>query len=326
MNKILQVNIFSCGHRAYRFPFTVKSFEELIQCKNIDKIRIVIHAESQMINFWNSYLNTKKPNIECQLVQYSNSDYLTRVLQSQKTECEYSCKLDDDVLMSRHVWDFMTDNIGIISDAHPVIAPILTNGMPSTELFVQDFLNPEDIEIAHSMFLRGVIPTHLWDLDYTEINLKIKSMKIWNDREYWDFVTTADTKWEVLPIYWFYCLVRGVHPSRFSSEYNLFIAERIIKNKEKFFQKQNYYFEEYDGPYFTNNTFISKTQYWRDTLPMFGTPWGLGWDEGQLTMRMKMDNASILYVRNGFGIHMAYGMTDNAQLIEQTYIRNFCHE
>lgn len=319
----LQINLFSCGHRSYRFPFTTKSIQELMSIKNKDKVMLCIHGESQIIDMWKDYFSSNPVPFQVKLYLYKNSDYMSRVLRSQETECEYSCKLDDDVLISRHVWDYMIDNLSVIDDNHPVIAPILTNGIPSAELFVQDFLEEDDKEIAHSLFLKGSIsPVNLWDLDFTEINEKIKSMSRWDDREYWDFVTKADTKWETLPIQWFYCLVRGVHPSRFSCDYNLFIADKIKKNKNKFFGKNDYYFSEYDGPYFTNNIFISKTSYWRDIVPLFGTPYGLGWDEGQFTMRMKMDGATILYVRNGFGIHMAYGMTENWREIENTYIRN----
>jgi hypothetical protein len=316
--KKLQINLLSCGHRAYRFPFTTKAIQELSCIKNVDKIVVCIHGEPQAILAWRKYFSKNPVTFECKLYQYTNSNYLDRVRAAHDTPCKYSCKLDDDVLISRHVWDYMIDNLDAISDKNPMMAPILTNGMPTVELFVKDFLNEEDRNTAYSLFLKQMVPVNLWGLNYTSINEKISSMKKWDDREYWDFVSTANTHWDTNPVPWHYFNVRGVHPARFSLAYNLFIAQKIFDNREKFFGKNNYYFDTYNAPYFTNNTFISETKYWKDTLPLFDD----GWDEGQLSLRLKMDNTSILYVRNGFGIHMAYGMTEGHTEIEKTYTDN----
>lgn len=318
MENKLQINMFSCGHRSHRFPLSVKMVQELSNIKNIDKIRLCIHAEQPIVDLWTQYFQANKPNYEVRLYRYPNSHYLSRVHNAQNTEYKYSCKLDDDVLISRHVWDYMIDNLDIIdNERFPIIAPILTNGIPSTDLFVRDFLNEEDQKKAHSLFLSTQLPD-LWGLDYSQINEKIRSMKKWDGREYWDFVAKADTKWETNPVPWSYFIVRGIHPARISAEYNLFIANKIIQNKDKFFGKNEYSLETYHAPYFTNNLFIAETKYWVDTLPLHND----GWDEGQLSLRMMMDNSSVLYVKNGFGIHMAYGMTEQQMLIENTYIKN----
>jgi len=211
----------------------------------------------------------------------------------------------------------MIENLDKIGDEHPIISPILTNGIPSVDFFIKDFLNEEEKIHAYQLFLNQRVPINLWGLDYSSINDKLSTMTSWDDYEYWKFVFKADTKWEKNQVPWHYFNVRGVHPARFSYEYNIFIANCIFKNKAKFFEKNNYYFDTYSAPYFTNNTFISKTKYWRDTLPLFDD----GWDEGQLSLRLRMDNKSILYVRNGFGIHMAYGMTENWKAIEDYYIK-----
>ena len=314
----LQINLLSCGHRSHRFPMSVKMVQEISNIKNIDQIRLCIHGEQQVIDAWKRYFTENKPNFDVRIYQYGNSNYLDRVKNAHSTECPYSCKLDDDVLISRHVWDYIIENLDLISDEHPIIAPVLTNGMPSVDLFIRDFLSPEDLKTAHELLLSGSVMQNLWGLDYSKINEKIHSMKTWNAREYWDFVSTVDTKWDINPVPWHYFNVRGVHPARFSAEFNLFIAQKVFENPNKFFGKNEYSLETFKAPYFTNNMFVSKTKYWVDTLPLFDD----GWDEGQLSLRMLMDNTSILYVKNGFGIHMAYGMTDKQMLIERTYIEN----
>lgn len=318
MTNKLQINMFSCGHRSHRFPLSVKMYEEISKIKNLDKIRFCIHAELPVAQAWTQYFQQNNPNFDVRIYQYPNSNYLDRVRNAQNTEYEYSCKLDDDVLISRHVWDYMIDNLKIIDrNKFPIIAPILTNGIPSVELFIRDFLNENDQQEAHNILLRGRVP-NLWGLDYSKINEKIESMKKWNGKEYWDFVSKVDTKWETNPVPWSYFIVRGIHPARISAEYNLFIANKIFENKDKFFGKNEYLLETFNAPYFTNNLFIAETQYWINTLPLHND----GWDEGQLSLRMMMDESSVLYVKNGFGIHMAYGMTEQQMLIEKTYIEN----
>lgn len=312
----LQINLLSCGHRSNRFPFTLKSVQQLQKIKNKDLIVLCIHGERNIIQLWRDYFAASAAGLRVQFYEYPNAEYLDRVRTAQKTECEYSCKLDDDVLISCNVWDYIIDNLHMLSDKNPIIAPILTNGMPSVEMFVEDFLDEKDKETAYSIFRKTYIPS-MWGLDYSAINRKIASMSAWSGKEYWDFMRVVDTKWEVTPLSWVYFNVRGVHPARFSMQYNMFVAEKISQNKDKFFNTKDFRLESYSAPYFTNNIFISKTQFWRDTLPLYDD----GFDEGQMSLRMLMDNSAILYVRNGFGIHMAYGMTEGFSIIENTYMR-----
>jgi hypothetical protein len=292
--------------------------KELSNIKNIDKIILSIHGEKLIIDLWRKYFDETKPTFEIKLYEYENSNYLDRINNAHKTDCTYSCKIDDDVLISRHVWDFIIENLESINDDHPIIAPILTNGMPSVDLFIRDFLSSEDLKIAHSLLLSGRIQENLWGLDYSKINEKLKSMEVWDPIEYWKFVSRVDTKWHINQVPFSYFIVRGVHPARFSSDFNIFICEKIFENLDKFFGKNDYSFETFKTPYFTNNMFVSTTKYWIDTLALAHD----GWDEGQLSLKMLIDNSSVLYVKNGFGIHMAYGMTDNQMLIEKTYIEN----
>jgi hypothetical protein len=317
MQDKLQINLFGSSYRGYRFPFTTKMMDELQNVTYKDRIKVCIHAEGDALAQWKHYFSTKPPQVETQFIQYPDSEYMTRVYHAQSTDCKYSCKLDDDVLVSRHVLDYILENLNSISHKHPIIAPILTNGMPSTELFIQDFLSQEDKKIAYDIFCNTPIESH-FHLDYTSLDQKVRSMKEWNDREYWDYAAIADTKWDSKNLPWCYFIVRGMHPARLSYEYNRFIAERVFSNKDKFFGKNEYRFDTYITPYFTNNMFVSETEYWRLTTPIHGG----GFDEGQLSVRMAMDNSSVLYIRNGFGIHMAYGMTHNASDLEKLYIEN----
>ena len=321
----LQINLYSCSSKNSRFKFSTRIMDELCEIKNKDKVVVCIHAEPELLNLWSQYFSDKNVDFELNIYQHQNPWYLARTYTALQTPCKYTCKVDDDALISRHVWDYMIENLDKLSEKNPIIAPIFTNGIPSAELFAEDFLDGDDLEKLYELFLSGRIAVNQWGLDYSEVNDKIASMEKWDGREYWDYMETADTKWqtqvdpstgELIP--WSYFQVRGVHPARFSKEINMFLADVIIKNKEKFFDKNEYWLEEYPAPHWTNNIVVATTDFWIKSLPIHND----GWDEGNMNLRMLMDESRVLYVRNGFGIHMAYGMTEGQAEIERYYTEN----
>lgn len=297
----------------------LRMIDEILKTKYLDQCILYVYTERDGVDILKRYFSNIKTNLKVNIVVLNDSTYTDRVRYAQSSTAEYSCKMDDDVLMSAHVWDYMIENLDKISHKHPIIAPIFTNGIPSADAFVHDFLtDSNDIQTAHNWFLCERIADTEWGLNYTRINEKLSSMQVWNDQEYWDAVTSINTEWETRPVPWYYFMVRGVHPARYSRHYNMFIADQIIKNKEKFFGKNDYWLDTIKAPYFCNNLFISKTEYWKKTSTLFYD----GWDEGQLTLQMKLDDATPLYIRNGFAIHMAYGMTRNQHEIENYYIQH----
>lgn len=314
--ELLQINLF-CS-KISRFNFTKKMVDQILKIKDKTKIKLCIYGEVPNINLWKEYFTNNKPTFNIELISFADGHYPSKVDHAHKTSCKYSCKMDDDILMSHHVWEFILNNLDSISDKHPVIAPIFTNGIPSTDMFVDDFLSQEDRKIAHNYFLTEYIDENEWGLNFANINKNISLMSEWSGEKYWDMVTNVDTEWDVRPLPWYYYMVRGVHPARYSRDYNIFIADKIIENKEKFFSKQDYKLETYKAPYFCNNLFFCETEFWRESFKLFSD----GWDEGQLTLKMNLEKSSPLYIRNGFAIHMAYGMTRGQQEIENYYINN----
>ena len=146
----------------------------------------------------------------------------------------------------------------------------------------------------------------------------IKSLDTWNGEEYWKLVDRVNpTKGrEGLP--WFYSIVKGVHPARFSYDYNMYIAKHAAEKKELVLNNSELFLEKYLTPYFCNNLFIAKTEFYLEAQKVFFD----NWDEGQLTMYANRTDKSPIYVRNCYGIHMAYGCTERQKEIEKYYIDN----
>lgn len=314
----LQINLFCSGVKHTRFGMTSKLVDEIYKIKDQSSFKLCIYGEEININQWVGYFKDK-PKLNIELVKFSSPHYPDKVRHAHKTQSEYSCKVDDDILISCNLWDYIIDNLDQITDRNPIIAPILTNGIPSVELFVEDFCTSKQKKDVHGLFMIGQVNDHEWGLNFSKVNEYIHSIIEWSGREYWDMVTNTETWWDKrdhLP--WYYYMVRGVHPARFDYECNIYIANCILANKEKFYNSGKYYLDTYKAPYFTNNMFFCKTSYWKKTFNLFSD----GFDEGQLTLQGQLDGSNILYVRNGFGIHMAYGMTVCQSEIESYYIKN----
>lgn len=310
----LHVNLFCSPIR--RFSLSFKNINELICCGS-KNVRIRIIGTSDVIDLWESKLKdyTGNNDIPVELVGVPTHEYNLKVKIAHQTDCKYSCKLDDDVLISRHVWKYILENLNKINIKNPIISPILTNGMSSVDLFIEDFLSDNKKQIAKEILLRNRVRTHAWGLNFRGVNDYISNLKKWDGEEYWKFIRNYDNGWKQLnkPDRW--VVVLGVHPARFSYEYNKFIADEVISNQSKFFGCHEYRLEKFITPYFTNNMFVSETDFWIDTFKSFED----SWDEGQLTVRMWEENSTPLYIRNGFGIHMAYGCTEKQLELENYY-------
>ena len=258
-------------------------------------------------------------NIEVFLAPLKTDEYSEKMEITKNLDSEYLCKWDDDVFINRYVWDYMIENVDVLKDPSvSILVPTLSNGIPTVELFIKDFLNKSEKEIVNNIFMKDNITPDIWGCNYTKIINYINQLDSWDGDKYWEFVNSVDpTENRNLP--WYFDIVKGVHPARFSYDYNMYIANHAINNKHLVLNNSNCYLEKYTTPYVCNNLFISTTEFYKEAQTLFFDHW----DEGQLTKLANNTNKSPIYVRNCYGIHMAYGCTENQKHIEDYYINNF---
>jgi hypothetical protein len=321
---MIQVNLLVAGHSHYsnRISSTKVALREFYKMKeeNASKVKINIYCNHEKMQEWEELLtNLVVGTIDTNLVGMPDDEYIKKVHHISKTDTEYVCKWDDDVFINRHVWDYMIENIDVLNDErHYTLCPIFGNGIPSAELFIEDFLTEEQKQQAHKIFIKDGIDPTVWGCNYIELNNYIKSLTEWNGNEYWKVVENHDqTKDRALP--WYFNRAKGIHPARFSGNYNKFLLDYTINNIDRVFEKRDYYLDaDYFTPYWCNNLFISKTNFYVDAQNQFFD----GWDEGQMNMLAYKLNKVPVYVRNSFGIHMAYGCTTDQKEIESGYCTN----
>jgi hypothetical protein len=319
---MLQINLFTSYPK--RVPFTKLALHQLTQISEKNKGLITLHVyfNNTMKDTWMEELTHEKyQDIDVVLHLMEKDEYILKVPIAHSTDAMFSCKWDDDVLIGTPTWDYIIDNINVLNmDRNiSVLAPQLTNGIPSVDRFMRDLLSDEEIDVANQMFLREGLKTHLdiWGADYRGVQTFIESMDSWDGDKYWEFVESYNpiaTRQHLPPNFkW----ARGVHPARFSYDFNMYIANKILKNKDKLYGKNNFYIETKETAYFCNNIFFTLSDYWRKSFVILQD----GYDEGQLTVYAKANGMKPAYVRNSFGIHMAYGCTPQQGEIESFYLK-----
>lgn len=309
-NPIIQINILPFNSN--RLSFTKKSLNFLCKIKNENKkkINVVIFADKN-IKEWNEISeDINKKGVLSKVIP--SSGYMPKIIEAVKTECEYSCCMDEDVIMNQYVWDYLIENVNCLdNDKNLLLSPLLSNGIPTVEMFIESFFDEREKDELYEIFNRTYIP-NLWGVNYESLNLNSKL---------WDYNTFYN---EVKKINHHY---KGMHPVRISYDAHMKIAEFICNKKEKFLSKQNYKIKEVDLPYFCNNIYLIKTKVWSKIIND-STLFKDGFDEVPLNIYKEKNNKNMVFVDNSHAVHMAYNTLNifkpnHQSMVERYYHKNF---
>ena len=307
---MIQINLLA--HNSDRLHFTSKSLDFLKKIKETNKetIKLVI-VFTDNHEHW-SYIsdNLNKNNIMTELLYIPDgyNNYLNKINSVVNTECEYSCSMDDDILISNYVWDYIIENISILEDeTNLFLSPLISNGIPSTDIFIEDFFSEIDKNEINDIFINTKIDNY-WGVDYSSLN---------KNRKFWDMGYYNDV--DKLEHYY-----KGIHPVRVSIEAHRKIANVICDNIDKMVSNNKFKIEKYKLPYFCNSFYFIKTSNWQKIIKdksLFKDPY----DEVPLNLFMQNNNLNMLFIRNAFCLHMAYNTigAEEQKKIEKYFIENF---
>jgi|LakMenE18May11ns_1017448.scaffolds.fasta_scaffold9959581_22 hypothetical protein len=324
---MIQINLFTAygNHYKDRFWFTKMCLDQFSKIKknNLEKVNLHVYINALEEQKWVEELtNDKYENIDIVIQCMNDDEYIHKVELAHKSEFEYSCKWDDDTFINSHVWDYIIENVNILDQSDvSVLIPIIQNGIPTVDFFIDDFLNEEQKNYFRKIFLTEGVKNNLgiWGCNYNKVQQYIENQTKWDYEDYWKFMDGFNPIENInLPAYM--QLAKGFHPARFSHRYNMEIAKTFIQNQDLIFNKRQYSLMHYNTVYFCNNLTFIKTEFWKESQSTFKD----GWDEGQMNVYSKIKNMHPVYVRNSCGIHMAYGCTEGQKDIEQEYINNLC--
>ena len=320
---MIQINLF-CGRddSGRRLIITKAALHQLssIYSYNKNKIKLFIYCDEKDYYIWETEAyKLVSCDIPTTIVSMPDNEYMSKLEVALQSECPYSCKWDNDVFLNKDIWNFLIENINVVN--HPdisLLAPTLTNGMPTVELFIKDFFIENEKNLIGDIFIKDNILKDMFGCNYNDIIDYILSLEKWDGDRYWKVMDMHNPTIERNNLPWYYGIAKGIHPARFSFNYNMFVSNHAIKNLDLVLNSKKLYLSKYITPYFCNNIFLTKTDFWRESQKLFFD----NWDEGQLTMLANKQNKTPIYVRNCYGIHMAYGCTDRQYEIEKNYTDN----
>jgi hypothetical protein len=302
---MLQINVLA--HYTHRLNFLTRSLYELKKIKNKDKVKLVIGYTTDAAHWTKIKKEFNDVGILCEIFQDGN--YMNKIRRFITSECEYSCSMDEDIILNQYLWDFMIENISVLdNDKNLILIPLISNGIPTTEKFIEDFCNNEQKEEMHNIF-RNTNMRYEHMVGHT--NLDYSFLDNW-DETFISRLNQIDHHY------------RGIHPIRMSYEANIKIAQ-IICGSKTFFDKKDYTIEIEKIPYFCNSFYMIKTKTWASFIndnTLYRDPF----DEVPLNLYMRKTDSDVAIVRNGFCIHMCYNTVNVYDKSGQKKVENYYYK
>jgi hypothetical protein len=310
---MIQINIIA--HNSKRFPYTSKSLEFLKKIKDINKEKILVKIcytnASDFFKWFDEISKLKHAGINAEMICFDSiygHTYMDKIKYCTESECEYSCSMDDDILLSNFLWDFLIENISILDNEENLfLTPLISNGIPSTDIFIHDYCDVSEKNKFHSIFSDTIID-NFWGADFSTLNYKKTEWSL-------DFYE----KIRILPHYY-----KGIHPVRVSKSAHVEFAKMLCKDPERLLKVNDFKIRHYKFPYFCNSFYFIKTSIWKNIINDRSL-YRDNYDEIPLNLYRERHDLNMSFVRNGFCLHMAYNTIgyDIQDAIESYYMENF---
>jgi len=296
--KSLQINYLP--HSDKRFSFSNLCLGQILKIKDDNKENICLNIyASYHIDKWNSLSEIfNKNKIECNVVY--DSGYMSKIRNATNSNCEFSCKWDEDVFLCHKAWDFIIENLDYLKKNSDVLffSPIISNGIPSVDIFVEDLFTTEYrkkyFDIIKNTNMTSNPLANSWGVDYSCLNKNTIDAMEFNCEDFYNNV-------KLIPHHY-----KGIHPVRISFELHELFANFISENFSKIIYNNNFHFVKIDRPYFCNSFFFIQTNMWKQIINS-NDLYVDNFDEVPLNLyREKLLIKNMAFIKNAYAIHMAY--------------------
>jgi len=308
---MVKINVnYLCFYR-YSFVelnvFTLKNIKE----ENKKNLHITFAIENNAdLNLFNSYKEDLiKSGIDCSITIFNQGfNYMDKINQSVNFNSEYTLKFDEDIYLSNYIWDYLIENVDILNDSQNLLlSPLLSCGIPTVDLFIEDYFDEQDKNTIKTCFKNTVMPHDWWGCVYQSLNAYTVQSKEWNSDRFYEGVNRINHHY------------KGIHPVRSNANANILVNDLIWKDLSKLTTKNNYYIENYKKyPYMCNSCFVIKTDVYRNIVnnkSLFRDPF----DEVPVNLYKQINNLNFCFIRNGLGIHYLYNSVPNYVDLEKQY-------
>jgi hypothetical protein len=302
-SKIL-IGMLNDGRRYNHFSYFCKF---LSQSQYKDNFKIIILSNKQNSFFHDIPI---KYNLDASFVE-TGGEYMDKIIKflsyAKEYNYTYCFKVDNDIILPSHVFDFIYENINIIDKG--ILLPTLTTSIPSIYFLLEDYGNNEIKEKLFKMF-KDFRYTNEWSI----INNSLPEEYSYNN--YVSFINNLKEP---------YCgNYKAIHPIRYDVEstrvWNMYVLENksLFSNKDK----QCYLFEDINKCYFMPQAFLMNISLLENVLDK-----SLAYDsydEVTLNNLIKREEKQIFYIRNCFGLHIAHnGFMPNFLQYEEEFLSKF---
>lgn len=209
---------------------------------------------------------------------------------------EFTIKIDDDLILSNFVYDFIIENIKTLNDEDNFwINPIIPTNNATFDYFINKYVDKDTSEkIIKDMLTMNYGEKEL--LKYT-----VNSNGSWQPDNFFKTLSTLeDTN-------------QGIHPIKYSKGGHKLINEFIINNFEKIMliNKSKMSFFTTVKQYWNVNFFAIKTSVYKKAFEsMLGTKYdSITTDEPELNRYAYENNKKYLFIDNGIALHPCYSFT-----------------
>lgn len=287
-----------------------------IKPENKDKICISLLTQNWGKNYpeiYHDLLDSMIDGIQIKVVEFKEGmNYYEKTKWMAEQNYDYVLKHDEDVFMNNHVYDYIIENAWILNNRkHLFLAPLLSTGIPTVEMFAEDNLSTDEIEKLYGIFLKEKM-VQRWRMPGEQLNEFTLQSKVWNPDGFYKAVDN---------IFGYY---KGIHPVRFSYEAQRYLNELILEKFDLFKSDQNYNIVTVKRPYFCNSCFLIKQDIYKEIVE--SDRWRRDiFDEVSLNLCMTERNLNMVFIRNSFGIHIKYGCCGDKRInaVESSFGKAF---
>ena len=279
-----------------RLDYFEKTLKQLINnSNNIKKdlgINLLVSNKNDNLKNYVNLLNDNNILTKAFLIR-SGNNYMDKIYTAFVNSGEYIISIDEDIFIPTNVWNYFINNVNILDKSENLfLSPIITTGIPSVDLFEDNFLEENEKQQLHNFYLKTNIP-NIWGADYTILNNHTVNSNKWNCENFYNDVYKINHHY------------KGVHPVRFSYEAQEFLNNICIKKIDKFSSIKNFSLKFLDRPYFCNSVFAVKKNDWENIIYneyLFKD----SFDEVPLNLHMLNNKLKMVFIENGIAVHPSY--------------------
>jgi len=287
----ISINIIPHNRPSYADAF----YNEIIKIDASLKKDITIQLLVSSLNRdWKKDREYLKNNgFETDVYLIKDGNYLDKIRTAINNKFDFSIKLDEDVFLPYQLWQYFIENLPVLEDPNNLLlAPILTTGIPTVDLFTEQFLSQNEKEHLYKIYLNTSLPS-IWGADYSNLAQHTIKASQWNCENFYNEVNKINHHYT------------GVHPVRFSATAATFILDYTLNNFDKLLNQSNFYLASLKRPYFCNNVFGIKTSLWK-TIVEDKSLIKDEFDEVPISLYRRQNDLNFVFINNGFGVHPAF--------------------